>query len=415
MLAELRVRNLLLIESAELALGPRAERDHRRDRRRQDDARARARPAARGQAAPRHRAARARTRPTSRASSSRRRRSPAIPSWPSSPSASRSTTGELVLARRVVPDGPTRAYMQGRSVSAGELRLVGSRLLAFFGQHEHRKLMLASAQLEILDAFCGAEHLAARASVRGRASRGRARSSASSRSCASGSARASATSTCSSSRSRRSRRVAPERGRGGRARARALAARRGGVAARGRRGGGRGARPGRSGDGGALARMAAARGRARPRGRRRRRARRAGVERSASLTLRAAGRRRASCARYLDALEADPERLAAVEERLDQLGRLKRKHGGTIAAVLEHAERCRAERDRLASAERGHRPARAASSRPRPTALDGAARELHATRARGGGELAERVVARARRAGAARTRRSRSVVSRARR
>ena len=67
--------------------------------------------------------------------------------------------GELVLARRVVPDGPTRSYMQGRSVSAGELRLVGTRLLKFFGQHEHRKLMLASAQLEILDAFCGATHL----------------------------------------------------------------------------------------------------------------------------------------------------------------------------------------------------------------------------------------------------------------
>ena len=52
--------------------------------------------------------------------------------------------------------------MQGRSVSAGELRLAGARLLNFFGQHEHRKLMLASAQLEILDAFCGAEHLATR-------------------------------------------------------------------------------------------------------------------------------------------------------------------------------------------------------------------------------------------------------------
>ena len=43
--------------------------------------------------------------------------------------------GELVLARRVVPGGPTRSYVQGRSVTAGELRLVGSRLLAFFGQH----------------------------------------------------------------------------------------------------------------------------------------------------------------------------------------------------------------------------------------------------------------------------------------
>src|SRR4051794_6748003 len=70
--------------------------------------------------------------------------------------------GEVVLARRVVPDGPTRSYMQGRSVSAAELRTVGTRLLAFFGQHEHRKLVLASAQLEVLDAFCGPEHLAQR-------------------------------------------------------------------------------------------------------------------------------------------------------------------------------------------------------------------------------------------------------------
>ena len=53
---------------------------------------------------------------------------------------------------------------------------------------------------------------------------------------------------------------------------------------------------------------------------------------------------------YLASLEADPERLAVVEERLEQLARLKRKHGGTIAAVLEHAERCRTERDRLANA-----------------------------------------------------------------
>ena len=53
---------------------------------------------------------------------------------------------------------------------------------------------------------------------------------------------------------------------------------------------------------------------------------------------------------YLASVEADPGRLAVVEERLEQLARLKRKHGGTIEAVLEHAERCRTERDRLANA-----------------------------------------------------------------
>jgi len=55
--------------------------------------------------------------------------------------------------------------------------------------------------------------------------------------------------------------------------------------------------------------------------------------------------------RYADSLEAEPGRLQEVEERLEQYDRLERKHGGSVAAVLEHAERCRAERDRLEQAE----------------------------------------------------------------
>ena len=39
-----------------------------------------------------------------------------------------------------------------------------------------------------------------------------------------------------------------------------------------------------------------------------------------------------------------------MEERLAALDRLQRKHGGTVEAVLEHAERCRAEIERLANA-----------------------------------------------------------------
>jgi DNA repair protein RecN (Recombination protein N) len=63
---------------------------------------------------------------------------------------------ELVLARRVGADGRTRAYLNGRSATVAELSDVGSTLLAFYGQHEHRKLLLSAAQLEILDDFCGA-------------------------------------------------------------------------------------------------------------------------------------------------------------------------------------------------------------------------------------------------------------------
>ena len=63
--------------------------------------------------------------------------------------------GEVVLARRVGADGRTRAYVNGRSAAVGDLRELGGALLAFYGQHEHRRLMLSAAQLEILDALCG--------------------------------------------------------------------------------------------------------------------------------------------------------------------------------------------------------------------------------------------------------------------
>src|SRR5437764_617009 len=138
---------------------------------------------------------------------------------------------ELVLGRRVGTEGRTRAFVQGRSASAADLQQLGGRLLAFFGQHEHRKLTVASAQLNLLDGFCGAEHLALRD------------------------------------------RYAGEH-------------------------------------------------------------RRAGVLR-----------------RYADGLDAEPGRLDEVESRLGGYDRLKRKHGGTVEAVLAHADHCRAELARLESAD----------------------------------------------------------------
>src|SRR5271165_5335213 len=65
--------------------------------------------------------------------------------------------GELVLARRVGSDGRTRAYLNGRSAAVGELRDLAGSLVSFYGQHEHRKLTLAAAQLQILDGLCGPE------------------------------------------------------------------------------------------------------------------------------------------------------------------------------------------------------------------------------------------------------------------
>ncbi len=73
---------------------------------------------------------------------------------------------ELVLARRVWADGRTRAYVGGRSATVGDLRELAGQLLHFYGQHEHRKLTLSSAQLDILDSYCGAEHSDLRQRVR---------------------------------------------------------------------------------------------------------------------------------------------------------------------------------------------------------------------------------------------------------
>jgi DNA repair protein RecN (Recombination protein N) len=65
---------------------------------------------------------------------------------------------ELTLARRVGADGRTRAYLGGRAATVGDLRDVGGALLAFYGQHEHRRLTLAGAQLQILDGLCAGDH-----------------------------------------------------------------------------------------------------------------------------------------------------------------------------------------------------------------------------------------------------------------
>lgn len=63
---------------------------------------------------------------------------------------------ELVLARRINAEGRTRAYVAGRTATATELREVAEVLIAFTGQHEHRRLVEPRAQLELVDAAAGA-------------------------------------------------------------------------------------------------------------------------------------------------------------------------------------------------------------------------------------------------------------------
>jgi DNA repair protein RecN (Recombination protein N) len=293
---------------------------------------------------------------------------------------------EIVLGRRVGADGRTRAFVQGRSASAADLRELGSRLISFYGQHEHRKLTIASAQLELLDGFggdaatsargelaaCHAEVLAAIAEVdelRGRAGardrdldllafeieeietlapsedehaellsdRQRLRHVDALRAASGGAAEA----------------LAPETGEGGAA---ALLAAAEGLA---------------DGPGDADPALAAL------------------ADRLRALRIEADDVA-AELRRYEEGLDADPGRLQAVEERLDAYERLIRKHGGSVAAVLEHAERCRGERDRLEGAEVALEEAEAGLGRLL-TSRAKLAKKLSGIRAKAAPALAKRV------------------------
>jgi DNA repair protein RecN (Recombination protein N) len=72
----------------------------------------------------------------------------------------------LVLARRVFADGRTRAYAWGRSAAREDLAAAAERLIAMSGQFEQRRLARASYQLDVLDAFVGADQLRLRADLR---------------------------------------------------------------------------------------------------------------------------------------------------------------------------------------------------------------------------------------------------------
>ena len=94
--------------------------------------------------------------------------------------------------------------------------------------------------------------------------------------------------------------------------------------------------------------------------------------------------------RYADSLEAEPGRLQEVEERLDLYERVERKHGGSVTAVLAHAEHCRHERDRLERAEVETARLEAELAEVR-AARDELAAKLSEARTEAGPRLAERV------------------------
>lgn len=250
---------------------------------------------------------------------------------------------EIVLGRRVGADGRSRAFVQGRSASAGDLRELGRRLVSFYGQHEHRKLTVASAQLEVLDAFCGPGHIEATAGLAG------------------AHARVTALTRQLSELSERD---------GARERDRDLlafeldeidslgptAAERESLdAERDRLHGLDQLRAAAGAGADALAPVdAEAPGVAGQLAQSERQARAAQdldpalgqlADRLEALRLEAEDLG-AELRSYLDGLDADPGRLQEVEERLDRYEHLARKHGGSVEGVLAHAESCR---ERLAS------------------------------------------------------------------
>ena len=255
-------------------------------------------------------------------------------------------SSELVVGRRVSAGGRTSAFLAGRSASAPDLQALGSRLLAFYGQHEHRKLTLSSAQLETLDGFAGERHLERRRAYRD----------------------------AHAEVLRLERELERIKDReGARVRdldllryeldeivaaqpdaeeeAELIAERERLRHAEGLRGAAAEALATVSGDGdagGAAEAMGSAESAL---------AAREGVDPALDHLAELAKGLRVELQElagelrgYAEGIEAEPGRLEQVEERLDLVERLKRKHGGTIESVVAHAEHCRAEIDGIEGA-----------------------------------------------------------------
>jgi len=255
---------------------------------------------------------------------------------------------EVVLARRVAPDGRTRAYVNGRTVNVGDLRGLAEGLLTFYGQHEHRKLTLAAAQMNVLDAFCGSGQARSRQAcaaayrqvhgLEGRVEELDERAGVRDREVDLLDFELAEIEQASPEEEEHRTLLAR------RERLRSLEALRtatGAAAAR---------LTGEQHDTpGAAEQLAGAVRALDPL---------AGVDveldalaqRLQALVLEA-GDVASEINRYGERLEEEPGGLQAVEERLAVLERLMRKHGGTIGTVLEHADRCRARRAELLGAQ----------------------------------------------------------------
>jgi len=228
-----------------------------------------------------------------------------------------------------------------------DLRELGSALLSFYGQHEHRKLMLSAVQLDVLDGYCGPAQGALRERVADAYARVRGLEE-----------RYEAVNELAAGRERELdllafeldeiESVSPSE-----AEAAELAVERDRLrhleTLRGAAFGGAEAISPEDGGGGAAELLAQAAAQLAvaadidPE--------LAGLSERAQALGHEASELSAALRSYVFGLEASPGRLDEVEERLSLFARLERRHGGSIADVLAHAERCRARREELERAE----------------------------------------------------------------
>ena len=286
---------------------------------------------------------------------------------------------EVAIGRRVSAGGRTSAFLAGRSASAPELQALGSRLLAFYGQHEHRKLTLSGAQLETLDGFAGEEHLGRRRAYREahaevlrverELARIREREGARERDLDILRFELEEIEAAKPDPAEEAE-LAPERERLRHADSLRTAAGEALAAVTG------------EGEGTAAEAMGTAESAL---------AAQEGVDVELDRFAETARGLRmevqelaAELRGYAERIEGVPGRLEQLEERLDALDRLKRKHGGTIELVLAHAEHCRAEIETIEGAEEAtdRLEAELAKAQRERTALGGQLSEVRARAAR---------------------------------
>ncbi len=63
--------------------------------------------------------------------------------------------GRLLLRREILPDGKSRAFVNGRPSPASLLKAVGDLLVDLHGQHEHQLLLSPERQADFFDAWAG--------------------------------------------------------------------------------------------------------------------------------------------------------------------------------------------------------------------------------------------------------------------